>query len=111
MVVAAHVFHPQSQYVSGRTLAGYGARDAEGRPRSMNEQRGAHGAPAAPPKRGLPRSETKHQFSLAIVHLVVSAASLRIKDHRTDYAWGGITSGSSHEWEPDNAPKLELAVK
>jgi Domain of unknown function (DUF4365) len=77
----------------------------------MNEERAAHGAPAARPTGGLPLSETKQQFSLGFVHLVVSAAGFWIKDHRTDYDGVDLTIVSSHEWKRYYCPEFDLQVK
>jgi hypothetical protein len=59
----------------------------------------------------LPLSEMKQQFSLAFVHMVVSAAGCSVKYHSTDYDGVDITIASSAEYESHYCPQFEIQVK
>ena len=61
--------------------------------------------------RTLPLNEMKQQFSLAFVHMVVSAAGCSIKHHSTDYDGVDITIASSTKYERYYGPQMELQVK
>lgn len=64
-----------------------------------------------PEGRTLPLNEMKQQFSLAYVHMVVSAAGCSIKSHTTDYDGVDVSIVSSAEYETHYGPEIELQVK
>jgi hypothetical protein len=62
-------------------------------------------------QRTLPLNEMKQQFSLAFVHMIVSAAGCSIKHHSTDYDGVDITIASSTTFEKHYGPQIEMQLK